>query len=221
MTQIASTSGRPAPAAPRIASPRPTAQPRGSGEDVGAMRQALERARGPGERVGPRAGKGELKGATDAKELARLRGEEPEENQVALAPRGEGRAGRFDDADQDRRDGSPLSLAATAQAAVQPIAVPDAPAPHVDPAAFAQLMTQLWLRERGKGTKEVRVTFGDDAWPATGARLVRNAAGALDVQLHVADGGALYEGEPLAGLGRDLAATGLAIGALSLGGEAA
>ena len=43
----------------------------------------------------------------------------------------------------------------------------------------AQVLADLWTRENGRGAKEIRVRFGEDAWPATGARLVRNAAGAL------------------------------------------
>lgn len=66
-----------------------------------------------------------------------------------------------------------------------PVPAPAVPAPHADAAAFAQFMTRLWARESGKGATEVRVRFGDATWPATGARLVRNAAGALDIQLFV------------------------------------
>jgi hypothetical protein len=183
------------------------------------MRQALDRASSKGEQPklgGARLGKG-VRGAEGKalKDQGLLRQETPEQGALTVAPRGDRRMAGYDETDQDPHATSPLSLA-TAQAPVQPVAVPDAPSPHVDPAVFAQLMTTLWLRERGKGTKEVRVTFGDDAWPATGARLVRNAAGALDVQLHVADGGALYEGDTLERLTQQLADRGLALGAVSL-----
>jgi hypothetical protein len=67
------------------------------------------------------------------------------------------------------------------------VPAPPVPPPHVDAAAFAQLMSRLWNRESAKGTREVRVEFGESTWPATGARLVRNAAGAIDIELFTAD----------------------------------
>ena len=88
------------------------------------------------------------------------------------------------------------------------------PPPHVDASAFAQLMTQLWLRENGKGTKEITVRFGDAGWPTTGARLVRNAAGALDIQLLVGGAGG-YPGD-LGTLRDRFAQTGVAVGALGV-----
>lgn len=102
----------------------------------------------------------------------------------------------------------------TGQPQVQPMAMPAMPAAHVDPGAFAQLLADLWTRENGKGAREVTVSFGDRAWPATGARLVRNAAGALDVALLLGDGAPPYEGalRELAGQLRD---AGVALGSLS------
>ncbi|QJU59907.1 hypothetical protein HL653_21095 [Sphingomonas sp. AP4-R1] len=216
----------PSPAArPPTSSRNAAAQPRPhtSTEDVGAMRQALDRASGkpvqarPGDRPAPRLGRApeRLADGRIKREDFPLERETQGEDQVAITPREERRSPTFEDSDRDRQTTS-LLLLATAQQPVQPVTVPDAPAPHVDPAAFAQLMTTLWLRERSKGAREVVVTFGSDAWPATGARLVRNAAGSLDVQIHAADGGARFEGEPMDRLAGHMADTGIAIGALSL-----
>jgi hypothetical protein len=217
MTVIASGTGRASQTAPRAGTSHSPHQARVAREDAGAMRQALDRAGGLGKDGKPaRAGRQDrLADAKLDKTPLPLRQKAQDPEAMALTRHDERRSALFDDGDQDRQPQS-LALGATAQAPVQPIAVPDMPAPHVDAAAFAQLMTQLWLRERGKGAKEVRVSFGDDAWPATGARLVRNAAGTLDVQLHVADGGALYQADTLSGLGRQLTDSGLALGALSL-----
>jgi len=102
----------------------------------------------------------------------------------------------------------------TGQPQVQPMAMPAMPAAHVDPGAFAQLLADLWTRENGKGTKEVTVSFGDRAWPATGARLVRNAAGALDVALLLGDGAPPYDAT-LRQLEAQLRDAGVALGSLS------
>lgn len=112
---------------------------------------------------------------------------------------------------RERQDGL-FGLAGQPQ--VQPMAMPAMPAAHVDPGAFAQLLADLWTRENGKGAKEVTVSFGDRAWPATGARLVRNAAGALDVALLLGDGAPPYEG-PLRQLEAQLREAGVALGNLS------
>jgi hypothetical protein len=103
------------------------------------------------------------------------------------------------------------------QAQPQPTAMPAMPAAHVDPGAFAQMMADLWARENGKGTKEVTVTFGDRAWPATGARLIRNAAGTLDVALLLGDGAPPYDGT-LRELEAQLRDAGVALGSLSTEG---
>lgn len=112
---------------------------------------------------------------------------------------------------RERQDGL-FGFAGHAQP--QPMAMPAMPAAHVDPGAFAQLLADLWTRENGKGAKEVTVTFGDRAWPATGARLVRNAAGTLDVALLLGD-----RAPPNDGTMRELEArlrdAGVALGSLS------
>jgi hypothetical protein len=65
----------------------------------------------------------------------------------------------------------------------------------------------------------VRVKFGANAWPATGARLVRNAAGTLDIAIQVGDGGKTY-GDGLPGLQDQLGRSGLAVGALAIEDDA-
>lgn len=55
--------------------------------------------------------------------------------------------------------------------------------PQVDPAAFADMLNQLWLREQNRTVRDVRVRFGDAAWPATGARLQRLPDGSLQVEV--------------------------------------
>ena len=101
------------------------------------------------------------------------------------------------------------------QLAAPVVGVPTMPAPHVDPSAFAQMLADLWTRENGKGAREVSVRFGKDAWPATGARLVRNAAGTLDISLEVANGSADYA-DRLPGLARHLHDAGIGVGALAV-----
>lgn len=108
-------------------------------------------------------------------------------------------------------DGQGLALPGHA-APPPPVMVPMMPSPQVDPGAFAQMLADLWTRENGRGTKEVRVRFGADAWPATGALLVRNAAGTLDVSVGIAAGAHAS----LDGLGAQLSQSGLDIGSLSV-----
>lgn len=74
------------------------------------------------------------------------------------------------------------------------VAAAPPPTSFVDPSAFAELLSNLWLREQGKSTREVRVNFGDSAWPATGARLVRLDDGSLQVAVLVGDRGAGDQG---------------------------
>ena len=112
---------------------------------------------------------------------------------------------------RERQDGL-FGFAGHAQPQAMPM--PAMPAAHVDPGAFAQMLADLWTRENGKGTKEVTVTFGDSAWPATGARLMRNAAGTLDVALLVGDGAPPYDGT-MRELEAQLREAGVALGSLS------
>jgi len=92
-----------------------------------------------------------------------------------------------------------------------PMIVPNAPSPTVDASGFAQLLSQLWAQAKQKNEREVRVKFGPNAWPATGARMVMNAAGSLDIALQ------MERGAPgdLSGLADGLARSGVAVGALS------
>ncbi len=192
---------------------RANTRPEPAPDDVHAIRNAFAKADGCLPLVQERGRKGDTKLANGKLKTDQRAGEEAERADATRArTHDHGRLETGQDSDQDNQQG----LFAATQQAVIPIAVPDMPGPHVDPSAFAQLMTQLWLREKGKGTREVRVSFGEDAWPATGARLVRNAGGALDIQLHVADGGAAFDGETLGGLQSQLASHGLAVGALHL-----
>ncbi len=119
---------------------------------------------------------------------------------------------------QDRQEGG-FGMAGQPGGAPLPIQVPAMPNPQVDPAAFAQMLADLWTRENGKGSKEVSVKFGDNAWPATGARLVRNAGGALDIALLVGDRGRTH-GDALAGLEQHLTGSGVAVGSLVVEDEA-
>lgn len=89
------------------------------------------------------------------------------------------------------------------------------PATFVDPSAFADLLTGLWLREQGRTTREVRVRFGDAAWPATGARLVRAEDGSLHVALLLGDRGGV-DGSGTEALAERLRARGLAVAAVSV-----
>lgn len=69
-------------------------------------------------------------------------------------------------------------------------AAPPPPSSMVDPSVFADMLTKLWLREQGRTTREVRVSFGDSAWPATGASLTRLEDGSLRVTVSLGDRGA-------------------------------
>lgn len=65
-----------------------------------------------------------------------------------------------------------------------------APAPGaVDPGVFADMMDQLWLREQNRQTREIKVKFGDDAWPATGASVLRLEDGGLSITVGMAPHG--------------------------------
>lgn len=116
-------------------------------------------------------------------------------------------------------DASPelgLALPQQVPGAPMTVTVPAAPQPHVDPSGFAELMTRLWLRAQAQKSREVRVQFGNDAWPATGARLIRAADGALDIAVLVADRGAEAIDAALGELHAQLETRGLAVGALDV-----
>lgn len=187
-------------------------------DDVRAMSEAFARARG-GE---ARQGAGQLPGQLarepmsqrlplDRKAMAMLRAAPDARAQLAEAA---GLCAADERGALDRRDGERSADQGFAlfspAGGVQPVAVvAQPPAPHVDPAAFAQAMADLWTRENGRGDKQVRVRFGADAWPATGALMVKTADGLLDVTVDVAPGGPVL---PTAALGQALGEAGLVVG---------
>lgn len=181
-------------------------------DDVRAMKDALGKARSqfqakevPVKEQGtqaPKLGKGLAQ--------ADRRGEVPVQQREAAGDFREASLRQEREA-RERQDGL-FGFAGNAQPQAMPM--PAMPAAHVDPGAFAQMLADLWTRENGKGTKEVTVTFGDSAWPATGARLVRNAAGALDVSLLLGNGAPPYDGT-MRELEAQLREAGVALGSLS------
>lgn len=91
-----------------------------------------------------------------------------------------------------RRDDSQaamLHLQANGPGLATPMQAPPPVAAHVDPAVFADMLTRLWTREQGRTAREVRVSFGDGAWPATGARLLRLDDGSLQVTVSMGQHG--------------------------------
>lgn len=195
--------------------PQPVRQPaqsqvQGRGQpapaDVRAMNEALAKARlQTKEQPGPILQKG-AKGLVQAER----RGGVPVQQREAFADSRD-TALRQEREARERQDGL-FGFAGHAQP--QSTAMPAMPAAHVDPGAFAQMLADLWTRENGKGTKEVTVSFGDHAWPATGARLVRNAAGTLDVALLLGDRAPPYDGT-MRELEKQLREAGVALGSLS------
>lgn len=197
--------------------PTPARGPDPAPTDVKAMKEAIASARGRMGPVGeqPREGKlgTPLKGKGDAKGLAHAKGE------ALAAPPQRGPAEEQPLAGLERRQERREQLEGFAlpgqPGAPAPLPMPAMPNPQANPAAFAQMMADLWTRENGKGAKEVSVRFGRDAWPATGALLVRNAAGALDVTLYVGDRGQRYGGD-LSGLKGALGDAGVDVGSLEM-----
>ncbi|ATY31858.1 hypothetical protein [Sphingomonas psychrotolerans] len=204
MTRINSPNAQPARAPSRDPAPG-RAQP--APADIRAMNEAFAKARLPGkEQQGVSIQQKGLKGLVQPDR----RGEVPVEQREAFRD-SRGTILRQEREARERQDGL-FGFAGHAQP--QPTAMPAMPAAHVDPGAFAQMLADLWTRENGKGTKEVTVSFGDRAWPATGARLVRNAAGTLDVALLLGDRPPPYDGV-LGELEKQLQGAGIALGSLS------
>ena len=198
MTSVSSTRQ---PQSPRPATREPQgmpARPAAAQEDLRAIGDAFAKARQKLDRF--TAGK-EQTGERAAAGMPKPRAAERDSERRPVAA--------------DRSPEAPTAGAAPLAAAPVPLALPAMPAAHVDPSGFAQMLADLWTRENGRGAKEIRVRFGEDAWPATGARLVRNAAGALDIALHVAPAGAGYD-RRLGNLGEHLRAAGLPLGALGI-----
>jgi hypothetical protein len=226
MTAVSNTQ----PARPAQPRSTPGRAPEPSQADRNAMKEALEAARG---RMGspqpngqapktasqtplPGEGKGLatlLKGeAKPAKQGQEKLGEHAARPQTSAAADEQPMSGI--ERRQERREQMEGFALPGQPGAPAPLPMPAMPSPQANPAAFAQMMADLWARENGKGTREVSVRFGNDAWPATGARLIRNAAGALDIVLQV--GGAGGPAGDLAALEDALGEAGVQLGALSV-----
>jgi len=213
---MTSVSGTRAPqAAPRSTGPSEARAPNSAAQQQGgaqAMRDAFASARGKVDTLSEGAGKLKHKGLGNKELAGREQKGEAHGRTDAEAPRGSTPT-------QSERQADGQGLALTGQPAPPPPAtIPAMPAAHVDPSAFAQAMADLWTRENGRGAKEVRVRFGDSAWPATGARLVRNAEGTLDIALTTDRTSGQYDAR-LDSLRGHLADAGLDVGALSVEAE--
>ncbi|PCG09468.1 hypothetical protein COA17_06165 [Sphingomonas ginsenosidimutans] len=208
MSDVSATTRSHAPRSPA----RPAARTAPAPQDVQAMREALANAR---RQQGSLPGQPQAGGRTAQQQGgARTAMAGADRGADALAT-GEWRSAD-DRAALDRRDGersSDQGFGGFAQPGALPVTVAaHPPAPQVDPSGFAQMLADLWTRENGRGAREVRVRFGNDSWPATGARLVRSADGLLDVTVEMAAGSAP---PPLDTLGDALAQSGLSIGGLA------
>lgn len=129
---------------------------------------------------------------------------------TALARGGQPRS--YDGLSEVRRDDSQAGLLQLQSngAGFAPVHAPPPAAAHVDPGVFADMLTKLWTREQGRTAREVRVSFGDGAWPATGARLLRLDDGSLQVTVSLGQRGGDV-GEGLEALRERLTARGLNI----------
>jgi hypothetical protein len=189
-----------------VSSSRPTPQHAGrsmsTDQDVHAMKDAFALAQKGGQPQGgmPLPVKGEGKGG--------LPGEGGEKAGALVDGLDQRQTVQRDDRDRDQGDAQGWAFGQALADA--PVIVPNAPSPQVDASAFAQLLGQLWAQARQKNEREVRVKFGPNAWPATGARMVMNAAGSLDISLQMERGGP----DDLSGLADGLARSGVAVGAL-------
>jgi hypothetical protein len=176
-------------------------------EDVQAMKQAFANARQQGLGQAPRLPVSAETAKKDA--LDRLAGDgDAKADDAALVDLDSRQQVLRDDGNQDQNGAQGWAFGQALADA--PMIVPNAPSPSVDPGAFAQLMSQLWAQAKQKGEREVRVRFGTNAWPATGATLVRNAAGSLDIALQLAAG----QHADLDALGTQLSGSGVAVGSL-------
>lgn len=210
MTSVSST--RPSQS-PRPAPREPQARP-AAADDLKALGEAFSKANEKLDRFAARQAK---------TALPHQQREEAAAQATTVKP-------RSDDRDSNRRpvaaDRGSEAQGGTAQALAAappppPIAMPNFPAAHVDPSGFAQMLADLWTRENGKGAKEVRVRFGENAWPTTGAHLVRNAAGTLDIEVQVASATNASRANPdLSGLDRHLRDAGLGVGSLAFSEDA-
>lgn len=203
MTSVDSASRTP-PMRPSSPAPDARATQNANPNDVRAMREAIDAARSKLDKSAGPPGK---------RMPVTAEGERPRGGEVAR----QGHEVPVARLTQQQRDGTEALAGWNGQGGAIGAAPVQAsfPPPHVDPSAFAQMLADLWTRENGRGSKEVRVRFGDRAWPATGALLVRNAAGSLDVALFVGDGGRAY-GDRLPGLEDALTSAGVDLGTLAI-----
>lgn len=202
MSMSAAASSRP------VSTSRPTPQHAGrsqpSDQDVHAMKDAFALAQKGGQQQGrvPLPVKGE--------EKADLLGEGKDEKGALVDGLDQRQTVLRDDRDQDQGDAQGWAFGQALADA--PVIVPNAPSPTVDASGFAQLLSQLWAQAKQKNEREVRVKFGPNAWPATGARMVMNAAGTLDIALQLERGGP----DDLSGLADGLKHSGVQLGALAI-----
>ena len=175
-----------------------------SDQDVHAMKDAFALAQKGGQSQGrvPLPVTGEEKGD--------LLGEGGDEKGAVVDGLDKRQTVLRDDRDQDQGDAQGWAFGQALADA--PMIVPNAPSPTVDASDFAQLLSQLWAQAKQKNEREVRVKFGPNAWPATGARMVMNAAGTLDIALQLERGGP----QDLSGLEDGLTRSGVQIGALAV-----
>ena len=208
MSQVSSTRSD---APTRSARPAPQGQRAVPSDDVRAMSDAFAAARAklkfaPAEGLPQKPGKAPLLGKDAGTE-----------RKATEAAAGAAFDRKVSERQQSERQADGQGLALPGQPAAAPPAVlVTMPNPQVDPGGFAQMLADLWTRENGKGAREVRVRFGEDAWPTTGATLIRNSAGTLDIAVSMDAAQGRTRDPSLAALGRELGNSGLAIGALAV-----
>ena len=189
-------------------------------EDVRAMSEAFAKVRGQAQGLAGRAGQQQQAPLT--KMPPQPLQQAPADPRAELARVAGWRAaderGTLDRREAERGGEQALGMISPSHAPVPTAAALPAPPPHVDPAAFAQTLADLWTRENGRGDRQVRVRFGSDAWPATGALMVQSADGLLDVTVDMAAGHLLASTDDL---GAALGAAGLSIGRVAVSEDAA
>lgn len=157
-------------------------------DDVRAMAQAFARVRGDARGPGGQAGQLQQPPGRGQAGVQQAMIDPRAELARAAGWRSADERGTLDRRDSERGDDQALGLISPTNASAPGMATLPAPAPQVDPAGFAQMLANLWTRENGRGDRQVRVRFGADAWPATGALLVQSPDGVLDVTIDMAPG---------------------------------
>lgn len=189
-------------------------------EDVRAMGEAFAKVRGQAQGLAGRAGQQQQVPLTKAP--PQPLGQVPADARAELARiagwRAADQRGTLDRREAERGGEQALGMVSPAHTPVPTAATLPAPSPHADPAAFAQTLADLWTRENGRGDRQVRVRFGNDAWPATGALMVQSADGLLDVTVDMAAGHVLSSTDALV---QALGAAGLTVGRVATSEDAA